>query len=248
MKKERLDKILSHHGYGSRKDVKSLVRSGAVELNGKVCYDAETGIDTETDTICVDGEKLSLRRNAYIMLNKPQDVVTSTKDGLHQTVLDILPDEYKINFLDGNLHPVGRLDIDTEGLLLLTTDGTLTHYLISPKNNVEKTYFALLRDKVSEEERNRLVKVFEKGFEVIAEGNEAAFQCESSKLVWLDEKSVELTIHEGKYHQVKRMFATFSNEVVFLKRLSVGGLKLDESLKPGECRELTVKEISLLQG
>ena len=246
MKKERLDKILSHCGYGSRKDVKSLVRKGFVEVNGQVCLNFEFGIDSENDVILVDRKKLNLRRNIYLMLNKPQNVVTSTKDGLHQTVLDLISDEYKVNFLGGNLHPVGRLDIDTEGLLFLTTDGSLTHFLISPKSHVQKTYFARLRDSVSVQEQSRLTGIFAKGFEVVPEGNETSFVCEGSKLVWLDENSVELTIHEGKYHQVKRMFRTFGNEVVFLKRISVGNIALDKNLALGEYRELRQDEIDSL--
>lgn len=246
MKKERLDKILSHHGFGSRKDVKTLVRKGLVQVNGKICLNCETGIDDEADEIFVDGEKVVLRKNVYIMMNKAQNVVTSTKDGIHRTVLDELSDDYKINFLGGNLHPVGRLDVDTEGLLLLTTDGSLTHHLTSPKNHVPKTYFVVLKNPVASSEQQNLVKKFALGFEVVPDGNESAFCCQSANLVWISENSAQLTIHEGKYHQVKRMFKTFENEVIFLKRISVGKLCLDEKLSTGEYRELTEEELSLL--
>ncbi|MCR5698430.1 MAG: rRNA pseudouridine synthase [Treponemataceae bacterium] len=261
MKKERLDKILSHHGFGSRKDCKSLIHSGRVFVNGETCTDCEFPIDTEVDVIRIDDEVLQIREHVYIMMNKCQDVVSSTKDGLHKTVLDLLSSEYKINFLGGDLHPIGRLDIDTEGLLLLTTDGKLTHTLTSPKNHVVKTYYARLKNPVDIANQKEYSALFSSGLNVIAEGHEEAFVAKSATLVWPNENKCEyltefgdassevmISISEGKYHQVKRMFATVGNEVVFLKRISVGPLSLDAGLKPGEYRELTADEIRLLLG
>ncbi|MCR4789601.1 MAG: rRNA pseudouridine synthase [Treponemataceae bacterium] len=259
MNKERMDKVLSHHGFGSRRDCKKLLHSGVVKLNGDVCTDPETQVDIDFDFVTVDDKALEIRKDAYIMMNKPKDIVSSTKDGLHKTVIDILPAQYKINFLGGELHPIGRLDIDTEGLLLLTTDGKLTHKLTSPKSHVSKTYYVKLRDGVNMADQKKLSEIFASGMEVIAEGNEEAFVAKNASLVWPSEEGgfyltdngeyadeVLITITEGKYHQVKRMFATVGNKVTYLKRLSIGQVFLDAGLKPGEVRELTSDERAML--
>ena len=259
MKKERLDKILSHHGFGSRKDCKSLIHSGRVFVNESICTNCDFSVDCDVDVVRIDDEILQIREHVYIMMNKCQNVVSSTKDGLHKTVLDLLSPDYKINYLGGDLHPVGRLDVDTEGLLLLTTDGKLTHTLTSPKNHVVKTYYARLKNPVDIETQKKYSDLFNSGLNVIAEGHELSFVAKSATLIWPNEKKCEyltefgdassevlVSISEGKYHQVKRMFATVGNEVVYLKRLSVGPLSLDAGLKPGEYRELTADEIKLL--
>lgn len=259
MRTERIDKVLAHHGFGSRKDVKKLIHDGQVLINGIICSMSDEQIDIENDILVVNDKQIDIRNHVYLMMNKCKDVVCSTKDGIHKTVLDILPQEYKISFLGGDMHPVGRLDIDTEGLLLLTTDGSLTHKLTSPKNHVSKTYYVKLRDAVNTEEQNIYSKAFLEGLDVKAEGNEAGFKSKQSELVWPSEDNCDLlksdgvcatdvliTIYEGKYHQVKRMFATVGNEVTYLKRISIGNLKLDFGLKPGEIRELQKEELSLL--
>lgn len=242
MKTERIDKILAHHGFGTRKEVKKLLHARRVLVNGEVCVSQDAHINTETDTICVDDEVLVLRHHVYLMLNKCVDVVCSTRDGLHRTVLDILPDEYQIPFMGGDLHPIGRLDIDTEGLLLLTTDGSLTHILTSPKNHIPKTYFVRLENSVSLENQQEWKALFAKGIHVSSEGKEAEFDAQSAELVWLSDNEARLTIYEGKYHQVKRMFKEMGNQVIYLKRTKIGSLDLDESLSLGECRELTEEE------
>ena len=248
MKTQRLDKILSHHGYGSRKDAKKLLHKGFVLVNGQICSNADSPISIDTDTVTVDGTVLQLRHHVYLMLNKPSGIVCSTKDGIHKTVIDILPPQYRVSFLGGDVHPVGRLDIDTEGLLLLTTDGEMTHRLTSPKKHISKTYYLKLADKTDEKAQAYYKEQCEKGFAVPHEGNEDGFITQESALEWLNNTGDEalLTIYEGKYHQVKRMMQTLGNEVVYLKRVAVGSLYLDEMLKPGDCRELKPEEFDKL--
>ena len=248
MKTQRLDKILSHHGYGSRKDAKKLLHKGFVLVNGQLCSNADSPINIDTDTVTVDGTVLQLRHHVYLMLNKPSGIVCSTKDGIHKTVIDILPPQYRVSFLGGDVHPVGRLDIDTEGLLLLTTDGEMTHRLTSPKKHISKTYYLKLADKTDEKAQSYYKEQCEKGFAVPHEGNEDGFITQESALEWLNNSGDEalLTIYEGKYHQVKRMMQTLGNEVVYLKRVAVGSLELDETLHPGECRELKPEEFDKL--
>ena len=179
-------------------------------------------------------------------MNKMQGVVSANKDGLHQTAFDFLSDEYKTPYLQEHLHIVGRLDIDTEGLLFFTTDGALTHKIISPKTHFPKQYFVRLKKSESKTRQEEIKELFFKGIHIPPEGNESEADCKSADLVWQSENEALLTITEGKFHQVKRMFAAVENEVVYLKRISIGPLKLDESLALGEYRELTDDEISLL--
>ncbi|MBO6100446.1 MAG: rRNA pseudouridine synthase [Spirochaetaceae bacterium] len=243
---ERIDKLLSVSGYGSRKDAKKLLHSGTVTVDGVAVPAADFHVDTEQSTVAVDGEPLAFQKHVYIMMNKPANVVSSTKDGEHQTVIDLLQDEYKHRFLGGSLHLIGRLDIDTEGLLLLTTDGSLTHRLTLPKQNIPKTYFARLRDSLGEQEKADYIERFRSGIEVPREHNEEAFTAKSAELAFESANECTLTIYEGKYHQVKRMFAELDNEVVYLKRLKEGPVELDPNLQPGEARELTQAEKAAL--
>ncbi len=252
MSKERLDKILSHEGFGSRQDVKSLMHSGVVTVNGTVVTDPSSKADPDADVISVDGEELSLRTFVYLMMNKPQNYVSANKDGLHGTVFDLLGASYHTPYLEEHMHIVGRLDVDTEGLLLFTTDGELTHVITSPKTHRSKTYFVRLRDAVGAQLQAEYVNRCRAGIHIPPEGNEAEADCRPAELVWhTDGKSgsseCELTIYEGKYHEVKRIFAVLGNEVVFLKRLSIGALELDPALAPGQYRELTDEEVGRLK-
>lgn len=244
---ERLDKILSKHGFGTRKDVKKLLHSGVVCVNGAVCTEADFHVDVDADVIAVDGETLFIKQNVYLMMNKNTDVVCATKDGLHATVFDCLSDEYKHTFLGGDLHIVGRLDIDTEGLLLLTTDGTLTHRLTSPKTHISKTYLVTLAEPVAAADKARYTDAIRSGIEIPPEGDEKGFVSLPAEVAWLSDSECSLVIYEGKYHQVKRMFAALGNRVVALRRTAMGGLKLDESLGSGAYRELTAAELELLR-
>ena len=274
---ERIDKILSHHGFGSRKDVKKLLRDERVTVNGKFVYDSGFQLDIENDVVCVDDEEIRLQHDVYIMMNKCQDVVCANKDGEHQTVFDLLDESLKHKFLGGDLHCMGRLDIDTEGLLILTTDGKLTHKLLSPKTHAPKTYAVGLRDSLTEEEKQNYTEKFSKGFWVDREQNEAGFDAQPAEIKFtmsneennksaarMRQKANEtanresessrqdvvidclLTIYEGKFHQVKRMFAQLGNEVVYLKRVKMGQLELDPAIPLGGYRELTKEEIELL--
>lgn len=249
-KVERIDKILAHHGFGSRKDVKKMLRNEYVTVNGKFVYDPGFQIDIDKDKICVEDEEIKLQHDLYIMLNKCKDVVCANKDGEHKTVFDLLDDSLRHKFLGGDLHCMGRLDIDTEGLLILTTDGKLTHRLLAPKTHVPKTYAVGLRDSLTEEQKSNYIETFKKGFWIDREQNEDGFDCQPSELEFKNDEYGKvdclLTIYEGKYHQVKRMFSQMGNEVIYLKRVKMGKLELDKNLELGSYRELTEEEIELL--
>ena len=247
MAKERLDKLLAHEGFGSRKDIRKLLRNCEVLVNGSRTYDPGTQVDAENDSISVDGEEINLHQNLYLMMNKPQHYVCSTKEGDHETVFDLLDDSLRTPYLQDKLHLVGRLDMDTEGLLLFTTDGELTHRLISPKSHISKTYLCGLEHAETPEHQAEITKQFETGIEVGPEDNEQGFTAQPAEIRWLDDKTAHLTIYEGKYHQVKRMFVAVGNKIVYLKRISMGSLKLDDSLELGDYKELSESDLQLLQ-
>ncbi|MEG0076320.1 MAG: pseudouridine synthase [Anaerorhabdus sp.] len=229
----RLDKCLCHLGYGTRKDVKKVIRSGVVSINGIVCKKEDTKFDEENDQLMIDGIDIIYQKFVYIMLNKPQGVISATEDGLHETVLNCIQDTTK------GLFPVGRLDIDTEGLILLTNDGQLAHDLLSPKKHVDKTYYVEISEPLSKES----IELIEKGITI--DGDEL---CKPAKVKVLSDKAIELTITEGKFHQVKRMILACQSEVTYLKRISMGSLQLDEELELGQWRYLTNDELeSLMQ-
>lgn len=235
MKRERLDKVLANMGIGTRKEVKQLVKQKLVAVDGTVATDPGMHVVPEEQEISVDGEPINYKRWLYIMLNKPPGVVSATEDNLHETVVDLLPYEWAIK-----VFPVGRLDIDTEGLLLLTNDGQLSHNLLSPKKKVDKEYFARIQGRVTETH----VQEFARGVEL------EDFTTLPAKLEVLSSgeiSEIRVTIMEGKFHQVKRMFAAFDLEVIYLQRIRMGPIRLDESLKPGEYRELTDEEMEFLK-
>ena len=231
----RLDKFLVACAVGSRTEVKNLLKAGRVTVNGKKEKSAKLQINEETDEICFDGQKLIYEEFVYYMMNKPQGVISATEDPKHKTVLDLLDDLARSK----EVFPVGRLDIDTHGLLLLTNDGQLAHALLSPKRHVDKTYLARVDGIMTQED----VEKFAQGIRL------KDFICQPAilELVSIDrEKSqslVRVTIAEGKFHQVKRMVAYCDKEVVNLKRLTMGTLTLDENLKRGEWRRLTKEEL-----
>lgn len=232
----RLDKYLAEMGAGTRSEVKKLVRAGRVTINGAVAEKPEQKVDPETDTVCLDGEALLYVAYEYYLFHKPAGCVSATEDKIHKTVMDYLTDT-----LRDDLFPVGRLDIDTEGLLLITNDGVLAHELLSPAHHVKKTYYARVAGRVTEED----ARLFQQGVDI---GEEKLTK--PAELVILtsgEESEIELTITEGKFHQVKRMFQAVGKEVVYLKRLSMGPLTLPETLLPGEYRALTQEELMLLQ-
>ena len=223
-------------GAGTRSEVKKLVRAGRITINGAVAEKPEQKVDPETDTVCLDGEALLYVAYEYYLFHKPAGCVSATEDKIHKTVMDYLTDT-----LRDDLFPVGRLDIDTEGLLLITNDGALAHELLSPAHHVKKTYYARVAGRVTEED----ARLFQQGVDI---GEEKLTK--PAELVILtsgEESEIELTITEGKFHQVKRMFQAVGKEVVYLKRLSMGPLTLPETLLPGEYRALTQEELMLLQ-
>ena len=272
---ERIDKILAHEGFGSRKDIRKLLHNCEVCINGVRVTDAGKQLDPQRDIITIDGEEVDLHQNLYIMMNKVMHTVSSNKDGEHQTVFDLLDDSMRTPYLAEKLHLVGRLDMDTEGLLLFTTDGELTHRVTSPKTHIDKTYFCVLAHPEDEAHWSQIEKSFAEGIEVGPEDNEQGFLCKPATVKRATKEEYELytknssvtekiekelgevepelykqasilTITEGKYHQVKRMFQAVDNKVVFLKRISMGKLQLDETLLPGEYKLLSEDEVSLL--
>lgn len=229
----RLDKYLCDLNMGTRSQVKDLIRLGQVSVNGTVAPKGDIKIEENKDLIICRGQLCRYRRYAYYMLNKPAGTVSAVKDNTADTVLSLLT-----GVKDKELFPAGRLDKDTEGLLLITNDGELTHRLLSPRHHVDKTYRATLRDTLSQED----IHLLEEGVDIGDEKNTLP-----ARIQVLDNKEILLTIQEGRYHQVKRMLHAVGNEVMHLKRISFGCLTLDDTLKPGEFRELTEKEISLLK-
>lgn len=236
-KKLRIDKILSNVGYGSRAEIKVYCKKGLVKVNDKVISNPGTQVDTDTDKIEFNNEVVKYREFVYIMMNKPDGYLSATFDKRDPIVLDLIESSY----LAFEPFPVGRLDKGTEGLLVLTNDGKLAHRVLSPKKHVPKTYYAKIDGVVTEKD----VKAFEEGVTL-----DDGYETMPSQLNILESgeiSEIELTIHEGKFHQVKRMFESVGKKVVYLKRLSMGKLKLDETLSLGEYRELTDEEVKLIE-
>ena len=236
-KKQRIDKVLSNLGYGSRSELKKICKNGLVKVNGKVINNPGVQVDVENDEIIFDGKKVTYKEFIYLMLNKPDGYISATFDKRDPIVLDLI-DKEDLVF---EPFPVGRLDKDTEGLLVLTNDGQLAHRVLSPKKHVPKTYYAKIEGVVTEDD----IKAFAKGVTL-----DDGYETMPAELVILksDEISeIELTIHEGKYHQVKRMFESVDKKVIYLKRLSMGKLQLDKNLALGEYRELTDEEIKMIE-
>jgi 16S rRNA pseudouridine516 synthase len=232
----RLDKLLSSQGFGSRTEIKSLLKQGSVLINNKIIRIADYKTDPEQDNIVVCGKRLDYNKFVYYMLNKPQGVVSASNDPNQRTVLDLLPEEMR----RPGLFPAGRLDKDTEGLVLITDDGRFAHEILSPRKHVDKKYFAILDSPVDES----YIELFEKGL-TLSDG----YQCLPSKLEIIkncENLQVFITLREGKYHQIKRMFLSFDTIVLYLKRISIGGLFLDDMLKIGEVKQLNEPEISLI--
>lgn len=231
MSKLRLDKYLADMGKGTRSQVKDLIRHGRVSVNGQITKTPEQKVDTDQDIISLDDHPVGYEKIEYWMLHKPSGVVSATNDPKDKTVIDLIPDAAR-----KDLFPVGRLDKDTEGLLLITNDGALAHRLLSPKSHVDKTYFARIDGKVTGED----VKQFSIGVDIGDEKPTLPAKLEIQKSDSTSE--VLITICEGRYHQIKRMFESVGKQVVYLKRLSMGSLVLDDHLKAGEARRLTPEE------
>lgn len=234
----RLDKYLCDMQCGTRSEIKELIRKGHVTVNGEVIKKPETKVDDSTDKVLLDGNPVKYVEYEYYMLNKPQGVLSAARDPKAKTVVDLITEKNR-----KDLFPVGRLDKDTEGLLIITNDGQLTHNLLSPKKHIPKTYYAIT-DGIIEDDA---IELFKCGL-TLSDGT----VCKSASLNILERKEgktyLELTIYEGKFHQVKRMTEAVGATVIYLKRLSMGDLLLDENLKLSEYRKLTEKELAILRG
>lgn len=231
--KIRLDKYLADMGKGTRSEVKKAISKGLVRVNNVIVKKPETKLDTDSDHVLFDGVLVGYAQHEYYMLNKPAGVISATEDKREKTVIDLIIEKKR-----KDLFPVGRLDRDTEGLLLISNDGELAHRLLSPSKHVDKVYYAKIDGEVTIED----VEAFQQGVDI---GKEKLTRPAKLRVLKSGTQSeIELTICEGKFHQVKRMFQAVGKEVVYLKRLQMGTLILDESLKPGEYRELTEQEIA----
>ena len=229
----RLDKYIAHSGIESRRQIKQIIKDGLVTVNGEVVKDSGFQIDENTAEVFLNGKKVYYRQYVYLMLNKPAGYVSAREDRHYPPVTDLVPDEYDYY----KVYPAGRLDINTEGLLILTNDGAFAHNLISPDKNVYKKYFARLAHPAEEED----IGIFKAGMEF------KEFTAKSAKLeICENPREVYISIAEGKYHQVKRMCDRVGKPVEYLKRVKIGSLELDENLAPGEVRELTDAEMELL--
>lgn len=235
MGKIRLDKLLANAGAGTRIEVKDLIKKGRVTVNDVICKEADKKVENEKDAVRLDGALVSNLEFEYYMLNKPAGCVTATKDNLHKTVMDFVPSPRK------DLFPVGRLDRDTEGMLLIMNDGELAHRLLAPGKHVDKTYYAKIRGIVDETD----VRRFLEGLDIGEDKKTMPAKLRVLKKGEISE--IEVTIQEGKFHQVKRMFRATGKEVLYLKRIAMGKLTLDETLLSGMCRALTEEEISILK-
>ena len=225
----RLDKFLANSGVGSRKEVKELIKQGLVFVNEERIKSSDKNIDENKDIIKVNNKLITYKKHVYIMLNKPKNVISATDDNKHKTVIDLIKgyDTY-------NIFPVGRLDIDTEGLLILTNDGILSHNLLSPKKHVEKEYLVKLKENINDHNIHKV----ENSIEL-----EDGYVCKRAKISKISENELTISITEGKFHQVKRMFKAVNNEVIYLKRIRMGNLLLDKNLMLGEYRELSSDEL-----
>lgn len=234
----RLDRYLANMAYGSRSEVKKLIRAGEITVNETVIRDEAFQVEPGEDLICCREEPVRFREHLYLVMNKPGGVITATEDRSARTVLDLIAPKYR----NKGIYPVGRLDKDTEGLLILTNDGALGHRLLAPKRHVPKQYYARL-DLPAEPGD---IQAFREGIRL-----EDGYRTQPAELECAapdNPLEVLVTIHEGKFHQIKRMFAACGKEVVYLKRLAMGGLELDPALRPGDWRELTDAELELLSG
>ena len=234
MKLIRIDKYLADMGIGTRTEIKGHMKKGLVSVDGVVVKKPETKVDAEGSSICFRGQPVNYTEYEYFLFYKPAGCVSATEDNVHETVLDYIDSQRK-----KDLFPVGRLDLDTEGLLLLTNDGALAHALLSPRKHVAKTYYARIDQPVTDQD----IHAFHSGLDIGEKRNTLP-----AELKRLSDTEVEITITEGKFHQIKRMFEAVGKEVLYLKRIQMGSLCLDERMEPGEYRPLTEAELMELRG
>lgn len=229
----RIDKILSELGFGSRQEIKKHVKAGKIRINDNIVKKPEEKLNSEVDKLFFEGKEVEVEEFETFILYKPAGYVCATKDNVHKTVMELIDSKRK------NIVPVGRLDLDTEGILILTNDGNLNHRLVSPSSHVDKTYYAIFEGKLNE----NAVEMTKNGLD-IGEGEVS----KPAKLEIISSNEIMLTIHEGKFHQVKRMVKALGGEVTYLKRVAFGGLRLDDlKLKKGESRKITEIEMEILK-
>lgn len=232
----RLDKFLADMGHGTRSEVKGYIKKGMVSVNGITEKRPESKVDEKNDKILISGKDVRYVKYEYFMLNKPSGYVSATEDKKEHTVLELIEGNIR-----NDLFPVGRLDKDTEGLLIISNDGGMAHRILSPSHHVSKLYYARISGAVTDAH----IKIFEKGIDI---GDIITKPAMLKILKSAEESEIELEIYEGKFHQVKRMFEAIGMKVVYLKRIKMGGIPLDESLKTGEYRRLTDEEVGILKG
>lgn len=237
----RIDKFLANAGIGTRSEIKNYIKKGVVQVNGELIQKSDIKVDTSKDSVTFQNERINMEDFEYYMLNKPAGYVSATKDNTAPTVLSLIESRR----LD--LFPVGRLDKDTEGLLLITNDGALSHKLLSPRHHVDKTYYAIVEGKVDEQD----IRLFSQGLVIGDEDLNIALPAKLSIAADYNMEEnlsyINITIQEGKFHQIKRMFQAVGKKVIYLKRISFGGLTLPENLSLGEYRRLTEAELELLR-
>ena len=226
---ERLDKLISNQTGYTRKEVKELLHAKRVQVNNQMITKPETKIDLEKDIILLDNQELKIQKNIYLILNKPKGYVSATEDNFDKTVLELVPEKYQHR----TLFPAGRLDKDTTGLMIITDDGVFAHDILSPKKHIQKTYLVTIDIPITEE----MQEGFQEGVSLI-DG-----VCKASELKKIDTYQAIVTLTEGRYHQIKRMFGVYKAKVLELKRLSMGNFTLPEDLPEGKCRELTKEEV-----
>ena len=230
----RVDKILSELGFGSRQEIKKYVKAGKIRINDNIVKKPEEKLNSEKDKLYFEGKEVEVEEFETFILYKPAGYVCATKDNVHKTVMELIDSKRK------NIVPVGRLDLDTEGILILTNDGDLNHRLVSPSSHVDKTYYAIFEGRLNE----NAVEMTKNGLD-IGEGEVS----KPAKLEIISDSEILLTIHEGKFHQVKRMVKALGGEVTYLKRVAFGGLRLDDlKLNKGESRKITEIEMEMLKG
>ncbi len=233
---QRLDKLISSQGSYTRKQAQQFIKDGLVRVDGTIVRDRGFHIDPDVSRVQLDGKDFLVEKYVYLMLNKPKGIVSATNDASQKTVIDLVPDGLKKR----NLFPAGRLDMTTTGFVLITDDGDFAHRILSPKNHIEKTYEARLAESTNQEQMNTVANGI-----ILGDGTE----CLPAKLRLIEDGEnplVEIKICEGKYHQIKRMFAAAGNGVIELKRTVMGKLPLDENLAEGECRKLSEEEVALI--
>jgi len=230
---ERLDKVISNQTNYSRKNVRELVKEKLVMVNGEIISKVDMKVNLDRDKIMIDGRELIIKKYVYLVLNKPKGFISATEDRTQRTVLDLVPDKYRHR----NLFPAGRLDKDTTGLMIITDDGDFAHNILSPKKHVSKTYHVTIDKPVTEE----MIIGFKTGVKL----NDG--ECQSATLEIIGQYTARVILTEGRYHQIKRMFGCFGAKVLELERIKMGSFELPETLKSGECRELTKEELTLIQ-